>query len=523
MMPWDMKKGDDKSDGSSRFGKHRWFVVMLVVAAAAVSLPSITGGFLNWDDDRFIVNNRDVSSLTIDHLRSAFGGLNFESYQPLHLVSYMVDGSLWSGRAPLYRLHNVLLYIAGILMVYAFLCRIGFSPKSSFLGTLFFALAPYRVESVAWISARKDVLMLVFLFAAWHLRLLADDRPSHRKKLTIASLLCFVLALLSKSSALVFPAMMLAVDIGIRQIPSRRAVVSSLIYLVPAAAIAIALPFIWSDASLIQESTRDFTSRVALVGWTLYRYCRTVIWPFSTSPLYAEPDAHAMELGAIFAAFIIATFAAITIGRIRKKLPCRRFVTASGLFVIGLLPFLNFIPLYYFQADRYLLLPSIGLALGAAAIVEAASRPKKSQLPVYLLAAFIIAMDVSSLRESYHWRDSVHLWRHAVSREPDAYFARLKFGETLRGLDRFEESAGQYRAALSIKPLAPSAVGGLFWGSLLQDMGEVGPMDGALAEKLSFYFVSIANDGAKLESLLTYLGRQRWSRAAAVVRERFQE
>lgn len=494
------------------------------VLAAICQLPSVGGDFLNWDDDRFVVHNPNVSALTIENIKDAFSGLRFESYQPLHLVSFMIDGSLWFGRAPLYRAHNLMLFLVGTGLLFALLRRLHYTAFAAFIGCLFFALAPYRTESVAWITGRKDVLMLVFLLGTWHLHLTAAASRTHPQKLRLLAVGCFGLAMLSKSSAMVLPPMMAIADIGRRNQRLPSAFLHMLAYLPFSITSTIVLPMIWSDASLIQQLPPELDHRAMLVLWTAFHYLKTALWPFHLSPIYAAPSPETLLHGAVLGGFCLLGIGTLLAYRVRNRKPIARAALPMGMFFIALLPFLNAIPLYYLRADRYLLLPSIALSIGIAAILQTATEHKRifATWIAVVLMVFIGAMGIASAYESYQWRNSLALWHHAVNREPDAYFARLKLGETLRNADRPDESVRQYHTALSLRPLSPTALGGVFWGSLLSDMEEVGAMDKPAAETTAYTFVSIANDGPKLQSLSRYLKQQHFLRAAAVVDERLR-
>ncbi len=512
--------------------------IVLIVLSFGVMAPSLSGDFLNWDDDRFVVNNPEVQSLTPQNLVHAFSGLRFESYQPLLLISYMVDGTLWPGRPLGYRLHNLVLYLISVSLLLWLFKRLGFARGAALAGCLFFALAPYKVESTAWIAGRKDVLMLLFALGAWHFHLAAHEGEGravwvHRG----LSLLCFIAALLSKSSALVLPFMMGIVDVGLRKRPVLRDALLLAPFVLIAAGLAVVLIVIWGEAELIrQDVAPGALERLTLVGWTLGHYADTIAWPFRLSPLYAQPTPEMLHQGMLLG-YGVVTGIALLLGVARVKGRSIRVpLSLFALFLVALGPFLNLVPMYYLVSDRYLLLPSIALALGVAAVYPSTAkgsslskkakkraptgRPGSGRLYWFFLTIILLAYGVATVFEGLAWRDSESLWRHAVNRQPGAYYARLKLGETLRDNDNPEESAEQYRMALKLKPLSPSALGGLFWGSLLADAKEVHGVTAKEAEQMAYRFVAIANDGQKLLGLKRYLERQGLKRAARVVEER---
>lgn len=505
--------------GAAAWGRRSAPLLVVLILAASVVAPSVSGEFLNWDDDRFVVQNERVSSLTLDNVMYAFSGLRFESYQPLHLLSYMVDGFLWRKQALMYRLHNLALYLTGVFLLYYLLVRLKFESRPAFLGTLFFAVAPYHIESVAWVACRKDVLMLVWLLLAWHVHLAASG-ARYRWLLRSGAALLFVGALLSKSSALFFPVMVFAADVALRGKSWKSALRGIVLYLPPALLLGGVLPVIWSEASLIRDPTdASVLGRIMLVGWTLFHYGVTVLWPFRLSPLYAAPSESAIREGLILTGIAFTVGIAVLLSARKQGRSIWKPVGIGALTLAPILPFLNIVPMYYLVADRYLLLPSIGLAMALAAVASYAAEKRMQRLLLIVIIPFLVAMSIGAILESTHWRTSETLWRHATSVEPNAYYARLKYGETLRNNGKYSMSVRQYRKAKSIRPLSPLAIGGIFWGSLLQDAKSTSSgVDSP--EKLVAHFLSIANNGPKLKSFALELRKKGFVRAAEVVGER---
>ncbi|MBN1653645.1 MAG: hypothetical protein JXA30_07695 [Deltaproteobacteria bacterium] len=510
-----------------------WWLFATLVCALTIAFMagSLNGEFLNWDDDRIIVNNPRVHSFSVANIAYAFGGLAFESYQPLHLVSYMIDGHLWPGNALGYRAHNLALYLGAVLLLFWLFKRIGLGPISATIGCLFFALAPYRVESVAWITGRKDVLMLLLALGSWHLYLSSFEEGRFLRSKRLCSLFLFVAALLSKSSALVLPAMMLIVDVAFFKRPLKRSLIAASPFAVIALAFAAALPMIWSRAEMVRQPiSPGFTGRIALVGWTVSHYMTTLLWPFGTSPMYAEPTADELIRGMIVGYGTIFLFVLAFYFARKKSLHIGKSVGAIVLFFVALIPFLNFVPLYFLAADRYLLLPTIGVSLGVGLICEAAQRSQDirrtgnrrglSRATPVLLSALIPLYAVATVTEARAWTNSEKLWRHAVSRQPKSFYAWIKLGETLRKSGRPSESAEAYRAAQRIRPLSPIALGGVFWAELLVDADNHPSVSHELAEKLTYRFLAIANNAHELIDFARYLRKQQLTNASEVVLER---
>jgi hypothetical protein len=339
---------------SSSFRTNAIAIAVITAASIAVALPSLDDEFLNWDDDRFVVDNPHVSKLSLENVGWAFEEVHFELYQPLFLVSFMIDGSLWPSNSTGYRLHNLSLQLISLVMLFFLFRRMNIGVIPAVTGCLFFALTPSRVESTMWISSRKDVLMLLFSLWAWHLHLSAVGTRLKTVVFRILSVAVMAAALLSKSGAVAIPMMILASDVGLRQIPLRKALVTAALLAIPVIVVSAAVPFLWAKVDLIRDPVvPGILGRMTLVGWTLAHYLKTALWPFHLSPLYAEPTGTALATGAaVGTGFILACCAALLVAR-RAKRRISAPVVALAWFLAGILPFLNIIPLYYLQSDRY--------------------------------------------------------------------------------------------------------------------------------------------------------------------------
>jgi hypothetical protein len=425
----------------------------------------------------------------------------------------------------MYRVHSLVLYLASLVLVLLLLVRLGFDAIAAALGTLLFAVAPFHVESVAWISGRKDVLALLFSLGAWHLHLSAAGSRGRQALLIGGSALLFLCALLSKSAAMVVPPMVLAADVGLRGVRLRAALLRAAPCFALAIAAGVAVVFLWSGSELIRpEIGEGASARLGLVGWTLFHYLATVVWPFRLSPLYADPEPGDLVGGAIGALIAVAVVAALFAIGARRRWQVRAPAVAAIWFAVGIAPFLNAFPLYYLLADRYLLFPSLALALLASLVANGLLRLKRVDRRVIGGAGLLLlaaAWGMARTDECRSWRDSHSLWSHAVEREPDAFFARLKLAETLRESDDPAGAAMQYREARRIEPGSRLALIGLFWAELAAEEGSK-ELSETEVERLVMSFAGSLDDGNALGRLATWLRRNGLDRPADVVRLRLE-
>ncbi len=207
---------------------------VVFVSGCAVFWDARTYEFLNWDDPVYILKNPWIQQLTWQNVRTIFTHPYFLNYLPLHLLSYMLDHAIWGLRPEGYHLSSVLIHGWNCILCLVVVRRLSGSFAVGWMAALLFAVHPAHVEAVDWISSRKEVLSTTFLL----LSLLAYVHARRGKALVplpyAASVLCFLLGMLSKASVVVLPAFLLLLDWMPRsQRGSRPSLVSALASKVP--------------------------------------------------------------------------------------------------------------------------------------------------------------------------------------------------------------------------------------------------------------------------------------------------
>ncbi|HOX22518.1 MAG TPA: hypothetical protein PLL10_03565, partial [Elusimicrobiales bacterium] len=189
----------------------RLLPLLVPVAVLAVFLPAVFNGFVNWDDDYYIFANPLIQNWSWTSLKNIFLGFHAHYYAPLTFLSFGVE-HLLAGTAPwLYHLDNVLLHALNGYLSYRFCLLLSGHRGTALLSALLFALHPLRVESVAWVTERKDLLYASFYLLALNAYLNYLDRELKPRFLIASSgwLLC---SLLSKPMAVTLPLALLAID-----------------------------------------------------------------------------------------------------------------------------------------------------------------------------------------------------------------------------------------------------------------------------------------------------------------------
>lgn len=435
--------------------------MLLIIATVAVYGACGSFKLLNTLDDKYyLILNDSIKGFSFSNIYQAFNGYYVGNYAPLHIISYMVDYSLW-GLAPAgYHLENVLIHLINGLLFYLFLRRLSMTEWHAAAASWIFLLHPVQIETVAWVSQRKNLLAMFFFLLALLAYQALTARKDNRLRIHIFSVASIVAAMLCKSVAVIFPAVIILYDITYSRVP-RRSVVHFLLDKLPYifAAAAVAVMAIISQAPELGGGRRGYPGGTPLTTFytmvpVLAGYLRDCLYPFEISPFYMIPIR--VHPDSIFAANLIILIFVCGAG-IALYYRCRHMFFWFGLFFIALVPVLQFVPLVTLKNDRYLYFPMLGfsvLAVSTAIWIQ-------QSLSVSLCRAFrvfcflpLLAIPFFTFKQTLCWRDDVSIWIRAVEVDSEnrlawlqlakGYTARKDAQNAMYALSRYKELKLKY-------------------------------------------------------------------------------
>ncbi|MDP2689108.1 MAG: hypothetical protein Q8P48_03235, partial [Deltaproteobacteria bacterium] len=358
----------------------------LVVVAFLIYLPSVGNGFVNWDDQAYVYENPYIRSLDISWLLTAEVMGN---WHPLTMLSYAADYALWGLDPRGYHLVNTVLHSlnTGLAALFAFLFfraasggkreADGLTKRSALfaavIAALIFGLHPQRVESVAWVSERKDVLSGFFFLLSliFYLRYAAPPRNGWAVSYA-ASLIFFVLAVMSKPMAITLPVALLVFDIyPLNRLSGMKKIRKAVIEKIPFFAVSVAAAYlaVWAQRSggaLAPLAPYPLGSRLMVAGKAVVFYLYKMALPFGLAPFYpreARPSFFSYEYAGAFV--VVALISIFCIWAFKKN---RIFAALWLYYLVTLSPVIGIIQVgSQAAADRYTYLPSLGPALLVAA------------------------------------------------------------------------------------------------------------------------------------------------------------
>lgn len=449
-------------------------VVAVGMSTLLTFLPALGLGFVEWDDFANFVTNFQYRGLTLDHLHWMLTSVRGGHWIPATWATFGLDHAVW-GMDPFgYHLTNVLLHSTNAI-VFFFLARWLLraaipSMSATALQTgagaaaLLFALHPLRVESVAWITERRDVLSGLFWMLAILAYLRAPERSNKKAGVwKLLSLACYLLAVMAKSITVTLPVVLLILDVYPlqRHRAGRGRLLAEKAPYLPIMLFAVFMAFFAAQAGgyLTSLDRLSLVERIAVTAYSLWFYVSTTVAPLTLSPLYELPP----SLRAAASRFIVPVLMVIVITVcalvFRRRWPA--LLAAWMAYAIMLSPVSGMLHNgSQIVADRYSYLSCLPWALlfGAfVALVADRTRAAAGHSMVWRMAGVsclvgLAVLPVLTGRQLPVWRDGETLWPYTLAVDPDCSMCHYYYGQYLRNRDRPALAVDHLSRAAELRP-----------------------------------------------------------------------
>jgi tetratricopeptide (TPR) repeat protein len=478
-------------------------VAFLVAALTfAVYLPALQNGFV-WDDVQYITGNSFIRSINGNLLKSAFLSFQADNWHPLTWISHAIDYSIWGLYPWGHHLTNIILHALNTMIVVLLAIHLievfkkretGNILSGSFpadrraliaggISGLLFGLHPLHVESVAWISERKDLLCALFFLLSIMSYVkyahVPDNSPTQRSLISrwsdrryIFSLVFFALALMSKPMAVTLPFVLLILDwFSLNGIRSMKTFWTASVGKLPFFALTLIssiLTVLAQKAGGAMEMMEPvpLSTRMFVAAWSLIAYLEKMVVPVNLVPYYPYPESVSLlSLEYLSSSVLVIGITLLcVIAAKRQKL----WLSVWGYFVITLLPVLGIVQVgNQAMADRYTYLPSLGpffiMGLAAAWLFEKVrtSRSRGLLLKTVLAVAVALftAMSYATIRQIGVWRNNGIFWSYVISewpenevQSPKRAMAYNNLGLAYASQGQWDRATAEFQRALRLKP-----------------------------------------------------------------------
>lgn len=429
--------------------KKIFFISGILFCLIAFSFwPVLNNGFTNWDDDKHLTENILVRSVSIENVKQIFKSSVNRVYIPLTLFSFALEYHFFQYNPLIYHVTNLLLHIGVVALIILFLFNLGLSLRVATIAGCLFAIHPMHVESVAWVTERKDVLYSFFYM--FSLLMYCQYVDQFKKRYYFLSIFFGFLSILSKPMALSLPLVMLLCDWIKRRKFDRGSLFDKIphfLYIIPIAWITYSLH---SRAPLI-----DIKEAVTIWVWTFSFYIQKFFFPLELNPLYQLPvpvEMFSLPYIFAFAAFLIVVFVCVVF---RKNVWCLFSVLFYFLSIFFLLRFDQKVDMNI-VADRFMYLPSLGfcvlIALGIDRFLNFSQKKNFFYRGVGVVVLFFVLLGVKTNQQIRVWKDSVSLWSYVITLEPKIATAYNNRGKTYLEMGKRDKALNDFNKVIELNP-----------------------------------------------------------------------
>jgi heme/copper-type cytochrome/quinol oxidase subunit 4 len=419
------------------------FPLFAVALTAIAFIPTLNNDFVNWDDIIYVMNNNMIRSVTTDNLQQIFSSYYMGNYHPLVLLSFMLDYNLFEMDPVAYHVHNLLIHLINTLLVFCFVYRLLQQQAiPAFITALLFGIHPMHVESVAWISERKDLLYTAWFLLSAITYLFYID--TSKKSYLFLSILFFLLSLLSKAQAVTLPLVMVAID-WYRRRPFRVSLLlEKAIPFLLALGFGILAIYAQKEDKALNPVKIQIIDSLFFGQYSLGMYLYKFLFPFNlcafhTYPLTPEGRAPLW----IYGSPLILIILVLIIMYSWKKYSWAAF--GMIFFIVTIFPVLQFFPVgQAVVAERYSYVPYIGLSVIASMLFLLVKQRlgNKTARQWFMVAgcAVVLLFVILTMRQGAVWNDSISLWTKVLKQYPRNISAYVNRGFIYNQVGRHQEA-----------------------------------------------------------------------------------
>ncbi len=422
----------------------------ILLLTALVFLPALTNDFLLFDDDIHLVENFLVQSLAPSNLVAIFKQSINNIYVPLTTLTFAIEHHFFEFNPVVYHFNNLLLHLLTTACVFVFVRRLDLSFRIAAIAALLFGIHPMRVESVVWVTERKDVLFGLFYMLA----LLEYVRYVQLEKKWAYWLTLFFgfLSMLAKPMALSLPLILFLCDVYLRRKKSLIMFVEKIPFF------AYIIPVAWITFSLNARTMQWLGSEsMLLLLWSFAFYIKKFLFPFVLLPVYPVPNPVALTNVSYWSSFIVFVVFCVGLFLFRKN----RVVIFSALFYVCSMFFLfrfDNVSDIHMVGDRYIYIPALGFCLLLAVVSDKLLKWPKNRRSlrtgiVISLVMIGASLGIKTFFQNQIWKNDETLWTHEMRYAPTVPLAYNIRGNYYLDKEDFNSALKDYNMAIKLQPL----------------------------------------------------------------------
>ncbi len=425
--------------------------IVLITCTSIIYSDSPNNKFTNWDDEGYVTGNPEIKSMhgdsTTYSLKRTFSNYVLGNYHPLTILSYSLEYKLFKLDPRPYHVNNIILHILNTLLVLIFIWLLTKQRWTAFLTALLFSIHPMHVESVAWVSERKDVLYTFFSLASLCFYVLFSTNTKRKGLYYFLTMTLYLMALFSKGMAVFVPVLFVLIDYlkGIKL--SWRSVLEKIPFFALSAFFGVIAVFAQKSANYTSDTAfLGYLSRLLFSSYSILMYLSKLFFPIELSGFYSYPiTINGMYPYSFYAApFILAALLYIVYWSMRKG---RDIAFGFGFFLVSLVLVLKILPVgRALMADRYSYISYIGIFFIISRFVNNIIESKSKNFQVYkvplviCLVVICISYSFAAFQRAKVWKSSISLWTDAINKNDKNALAYQMRGLAYYHNDQYEKA-----------------------------------------------------------------------------------
>jgi tetratricopeptide (TPR) repeat protein len=508
--------------------------LLILVFVTIIYFNSLGNQFTNWDDG-MIYENPSIRHLDWGGIKNIFTLKPGNTYQPVRMLSYAIDYKIWRLNPLGYHITNILFYILTCIMVFFSLCLLAAelrkeaSPDShrrvAIFGALLFAAHPVHVEAVTWLAARKEVLQGFFFFLAFYSYLKGREEGTTKKVVYLSiALPSFLLAVLSKPSAVMFPGVIILYEFTRGKEKFMRFMKERWVFMLAALMVSVIFIFILLKVMLEAGGIKPYRgfgigSNLLLCLYVFLENIKLLIFTINYSAAYSfSVSMPVFAIKNIILILVTFTLFAISVISFRRT---KVIFFSLFFFLITLLPYLNIIPISTLKADRYVFIASFSyvflIGIGFDRLYRYQDK-KFSEgffklISVVLFLFLLAGYSFMTIRQNTVWENSYTLWADAVEKHPESSTANALMGVVYMGLGMDQNAIKHLEKAVQLLPKDY-----LSRNNLAIIYGRIGEPEKALKEFSNAMQLRPDNDTIKINLSVFYQRQKEYKKAEEVLK-----
>ncbi len=403
--------------------KKTWFAICLIIVTLIFYFQVRDFEFITFDDPAYVYDNENITKgITLDSLYWIFTNKVVGNWHPITMLTHLIDVEIYGINPGGHHITNVLIHILNVIMLYGFIARAANNIGLALFVALIFAIHPSRIESVVWVSERKDVLSTFFMLISLHWYLFWVDKQN--KKGYIIAIVFFIFALMSKPMVITYPFVLMLFDFWplnrIQKNKIKKLIIEKIPFII--ATIIFAYITLLSQDSGINIKT-PIDVKVLNSFYAYLKYIVMYVVPLDNSIIYPYKSASLMEGALSLIVILILTYYSII--NIKKK---KWFFVGWFLFLGYMVPVIGVVQIgVHSVADRYTYFSFIGLSiLFYMSCLSWKNEGKVSKgILVFMSAIFLINITIQHFNYIKYWRDSFLLFTKVLVKYDEGYIKAM--------------------------------------------------------------------------------------------------